>query len=79
MEDRIRALETQVGDLREQRATLASDVEHLTKAVNDLTKTVTELRDMLNKGKGAWLVLVLVAGAVGATVSTVFKKVLGIA
>lgn len=78
MEDRIRSLETQVGDLREQRAEDTTEIRHLRESIVTLNKTVGELRDILNKGKGAWLVIVVIAGAIGAAATTVFKKLLGI-
>lgn len=78
MEDRIRALETQVGDLREERAEDTTEIRHLRESIMTLNQTVSELRDILNKGKGAWLVIVVIAGAVGAGVTTMLKKFLGI-
>lgn len=78
MEDRIRALETQVGDVRERIAEDTTEIRHLRESIMTLNQTVSELRDILNKGKGAWLVIVVIAGAVGAGVTTMLKKFLGI-
>lgn len=79
MEDRITSLEKQVGDLREAKAKTEAMLENTNARLEELIVITGQLRDMLNKGKGAWLVIVVVAGTVGATISTVFKKVLGIA
>ena len=78
MEDRIRDLEKEVGYLRVDNATLGQSVELLSTNVKALTDVVQDLRDTMNKGRGAlWAVCSgsAVAGGVVATVAElIFKK-----
>lgn len=77
-EDRVRELEAQVTDLRIDNAGLATSLEHLAGAVKTLTETVQELRDTMNKGRGALWMAMLLAGGIGAALTTVIKRVFGI-
>jgi len=77
-EDRMRELEAQVTDLRIDNAGLATSVEHLAGAVKTLTETVQDLRDAMNKGRGALWMAMLLAGGIGAALTTVLKRVFGI-
>lgn len=77
-EDRVRELEAQVTDLRINNAELAASLEHLAGAVKTLTVTVQELRDTMNKGRGALWMAMLLAGGIGAALTTVIKRVFGI-
>lgn len=77
-EDRVRELEAQVTNLRVDNAGLATSVEHLAGAVKTLTETVQDLRDTMNKGRGALWMAMLLAGGIGAAVATVIKRVFGI-
>lgn len=77
-EDRVRELEAQVTNLRVDNAGLATSVEHLAGAVKTLTETVQDLRDTMNKGRGALWMAMLLAGGIGAALTTVIKRVFGI-
>lgn len=77
-DQRVFELEREVGNLRVNNASLGTSVEHLAKAVETLTSTVDELRDTMNKGRGALWVAMVLAGAFGAAVATGLKKLLGI-
>lgn len=78
MEVRIASLESEVTDLKVANAKLAVSVEHLAKAVDALSIVVQTQRDALNQGRGILVTLMFVAGAVGAVVSTLLKKVFGV-
>lgn len=78
MENRIVSLEGEVTDLKVANAKLAVSVEHLAKAVDALSLVVQTQRDALNQGRGILVTLMFVAGAVGAVVSTLLKKVFGV-
>lgn len=79
MENRIVSLESEVTDLKVANAKLAVSVEHLAKAVDALSLVVQTQRDTINQGRGVLVTLMFAAGAVGAVVSTVVKKLLGAA
>ena len=78
MEQRISALEGEVTDLRVANAKLAVSVEHLAKAVDALSIVVQTQRDTINQGRGVLVTLMFAAGAVGAVVSTIVKKLFGV-
>lgn len=78
MEQRISALEGEVTDLRVANAKLAVSVEHLAKAVDALSLVVQTQRDTINQGRGVLVTLMFAAGAVGALITTVIKKVFGV-
>jgi hypothetical protein len=66
VEERIRELEMQMGDLRVDNARLGVQVTHFTEVTTQLSKGVEELTDALNKIKGAFWVLGIVASGIGA-------------
>jgi hypothetical protein len=76
--DRLRVLELQVTDLRIVNAQLFSTMEHLAKATDSLNETVDNLRDTINKGRGAVWLAIMVAGAAGATIGSIIKSLFGI-
>lgn len=76
-EDRIRALEVDVADLRVSNAQLAVSIDHLVKAVDALSLVVQQQRDMLNQGRGVLWAVMFAAGAIGAVVTTLVKKLFG--
>ena len=78
MEQRISAIEGEVTDLRVANAKLAVSVEHLAKAVDALSLVVQTQRDTINQGRGVLVTLMFAAGAVGALITTVIKKVFGV-
>lgn len=78
MEQRIATLEGEVTDLRVANAKLAVSVEHLAKAVDALSLVVQTQRDTINQGRGVLVTLMFAAGAVGALITTVIKKVFGV-
>jgi hypothetical protein len=67
MEQRLRELEI-------ANAALTRSVEHLAISVKTLTDTVQDLRDTINKGRGAVWLFMLAAGGVGAAVTTLLRK-----
>lgn len=75
MEQRIVSLEGEVTDLKVANAKLAVSVEHLAKAVDALSIVVQTQRDALNQGRGILVTLMFAAGAVGAVVSTIIKRI----
>jgi hypothetical protein len=77
--ERVHHVERQVTDLRVANAALSSSVEHLAKTVDVLNVTVQSLRDTINQGRGAIWVMVGAAGAVGAVIATMIKRLFGIA
>lgn len=77
MEARVSSLENEVTDLKVANAKLAISVEHLAKAVDALSIVVQTQRDALNQGRGILVTLMFAAGAVGAIVSTIVKRILG--
>lgn len=77
-DERLAALEEQVGNLRVSNAELAASVEHLTKAVDALTLTVQALRDIMNRGRGALWVVAGAAASLGALLTDFLKRALGI-
>lgn len=76
--ERVHHVERQVTDLRVANAALSSSVEHLAKTVDVLNVTVQSLRDTINQGRGAIWVMVGAAGAIGAVVAMMIKRIFGI-
>lgn len=68
-EERLSALESHVTDLRIENARLSGSIEHLATAVSGLTSVVQELRDSMNRGKGALWLFGIMAATVGGLVS----------
>lgn len=77
-DNRIFELEREVGNLRVNNASLSKSVEHLAGAVETLTETVQDLRDTMNKGRGALWMAMFLAGSVGAAVAMFVKRIFGI-
>lgn len=73
-EDRVRALEVQMTDLRVDNARLSESLDHLSSAVSDLTGVVQEFRDTMNKGKGAIWLFGFGATAIGGIASWVMTR-----
>lgn len=51
---------------------MEAQVERLTRDVHELTRTVEEIRDMMQQANGGWRAVVLLGGiasAIGATIS----------
>lgn len=78
MEARLQSLESEVTDLKVANAKLAVSVEHLAKAVDALSLVVQTQRDTINQGRGVLVTLMFAAGAVGALVSTIAEKFIGL-
>lgn len=78
MEDeRLKDMERDISDLRVSNATLSSSVEHFSEAVKQLTATVGELRDTMNRGRGVLWAISGGAGLIGALGSFAASKLLG--
>lgn len=78
MEDRILRLEGEVSDLKVELAKATTALSTTNKQLESLVGITGELRDALNKGRGAMWLIVGAAGAFGAVVTTMLKKFLGI-
>lgn len=66
MEERIRDLEKEVNDVRTSNAILGHSVDQLSKSVDQLTNVVQDLRDTMNKGRGALWAVTGAGGLFGA-------------
>lgn len=75
-DERIRALEAHVTDLRVDNASLSVSVQHLTASVEKLTNSLTELQAVMNKGRGALWVIVGVSTFLGGAISAGINKAL---
>ncbi len=71
---KIAVLEEQVKGIREQQSAHAKDTRE---RFDDVSHKLDELLAMLNKGKGAYAVLFLLSGAIGAAVIKLGGVVLG--
>lgn len=76
-DDTLRALDRDISDLRVSNAKLSTSVDNLTEKVDQLTELVGNLNNIIQRGKGALWVVALFAGAIGAGVTTLVKKVTG--
>lgn len=63
--DRIAELERDLTDVRIENAGLRASLEHLATAVTGLTTVVQDLRDTMNRGKGAIGLFAALSGALG--------------
>lgn len=70
-EERIVALEI-------SEAQTAVSVEHLARAVEKLDATVSELRDVMNRGRGALWGIASVSAILGGSASIAAHKFLGV-
>lgn len=68
-DERIAALESRVYALHADNARLSESVEHLATAVGGLTNVVQDLRDSMNRGKGALWLFGIMAATIGGLVS----------
>jgi hypothetical protein len=68
-EERLSALEERVTGLRVENARLSESVQHLADAVSGLTGVVQDLRDSMNRGRGALWLFGIMAATVGGIVS----------
>lgn len=68
-DERLTELETRVTDLRIANARLSESLQNLATAVSGLTGVVQELRDSMNRGRGALWLLGGLAATVGGIVS----------
>lgn len=66
-DERLTALEI-------ENARLATSLEHLTDSVKELTRTVQDLRDTMNRGKGALWIVVGASTLVGGAISAALTK-----
>jgi len=71
-------MEERVRDLEIANAALAVNITHLTNTVADLSRTVQDLRDTMNKGRGALWLALLAAGTIASIITTMAKKLLGL-
>lgn len=62
---RVRDLEKDFVELKTANAALTASVNHLSSSVTALTETVGTLRDVMNQGRGALWLGMLMAGAIG--------------
>ena len=76
-EERISALEQQVTELRVSEASKDASIEHLAAAVTALSTTVQELRDTMNRGKGAMWAFGVVSAAAGGTTALIVDYLTG--
>ncbi|MDW8258600.1 MAG: hypothetical protein RML32_04080 [Gammaproteobacteria bacterium] len=53
-------------------------LRHISEVVDDLRRTNQELRDALNKGRGALWLAMLAAGVISAAVTTAVKRLIGL-
>lgn len=75
MEDRILDLERDVTNLRVENAGLGKSVEHLSLSVEKLSEVVQELRDTMNKGRGALWILGSTAAGLGSITTIVAESI----
>jgi hypothetical protein len=73
---RIRELERHAGDARVTDAKLATSLEHLSRTVEMLNVTVSTLRDVMNQGRGALWLGMLLAGSLSATLALLIRRML---
>lgn len=78
MEQRLRDLESTVADLREDRAAQALATEHLQEAVKELSVQVGELRDTINRSRGALWVILGLGTAGGGILTALLSKWFGV-
>jgi hypothetical protein len=71
---KIAVLEEQIKGIREQQSSHAKDTRE---RFDDVANKLDELITMMNKGKGAYAVLFLLSGAIGAAVIKVGGLFLG--
>lgn len=73
-EERMRDLEEKVTQLRITQGEFATSARHITTAVEELRKLVADLNNTMNRGRGALWMAMTAAGAFGAVLTTVVKR-----
>lgn len=73
---RIRQLEQEVSESKASNAALNASLNHLTDTVKELNQTVAALRDVMNQGRGALWLAMVIAGSIGATMTLIIKHIL---
>jgi uncharacterized protein YlxW (UPF0749 family) len=73
-EERIFRLESEVSNLREENASLAASVRHLTESVDGLTTVLNEMKSTMDKGRGALWVIVAASTFLGGIISALVNK-----
>jgi hypothetical protein len=76
-DERISRLEDGLTQALVQNARLAAAVEHLSESVLGLQRTVGDLRDTMNKGRGALWVVVAASSVMGAVMATLISNAFG--
>lgn len=71
---KIGKLEEKLEGLRAQQSAHAAETRG---AIGDLSKKVDSLFEVMNKGKGAFTMALIVSGAVGAFVAKIFGMIIG--
>lgn len=71
---KIGKLEEKLEGLRAQQSAHAAETRG---AIGDLSKKVDSLFEVMNKGKGAFTMALIVSGAVGAFVAKIFSMIMG--
>lgn len=77
MENRISEMEERLTQVRVANASLTTSVELLSEAVRELTKIVGDLRDTMNRGRGAVWAISGCAAVASSIVTLVAKKFVG--
>lgn len=77
-EEVLRDLERDVVGLKISNAELAGELKNLRKTVDNLELAVNKLTETLNRGKGAMWGIMLIAGSLGASLTTIVKKLMGV-
>ncbi len=75
----LRDLERDVVALKVSNAELAGELRNLRGTVDKLDAAVNNLTETLNRGKGAMWGIMLIAGSLGASLTTIVKKLMGVA
>ena len=72
----LRDLERDVVALKVSNAELAGELKNLRGTVDKLETAVNNLTDTLNRGKGAMWGIMLIAGSLGASLTTIVAEIL---
>lgn len=74
----LRELERDVVALKVSNAELTGELRNLRGTVDKLDAAVNNLTEALNRGKGAMWGIMLIAGSLGASLTTIVKKLMGV-
>lgn len=77
-ENEVADLREIVTELRISNANLSASVTHLTKSVDELATRVLEMRDTINKGRGALWLLVGASSLAGAGLAKMISRLFGV-